>query len=61
MFTWNFRIVATLIELGKKLDCYKITLNCKDQMMKFYTSLGFQAEEGNANFLMIRVQPKNPI
>ncbi len=51
----DFRIVATLIELGKKLGCYKITLNCTDQMMRFYDGLGFKAEEGNANFLMIRV------
>ena len=47
-------IVATLIELGKRLGCYKITLNCTDQMIKFYTGLGFKAEPGNANFLMIR-------
>lgn len=48
-------IVATLIELGKVLGCYKITLNCNDKMVKFYEGLGFNAEPGNANFLMIRV------
>ena len=49
------RIVATLIELGKQLGCYKITLNCNDQMIRFYNGLGFKAEEGDANFLVIRV------
>jgi len=48
-------IVQTLVELGKSLDCYKITLNCTDQMIAFYERLGFVAEKGNANFLVIRV------
>jgi len=51
-------IVNILIELGKSLGCYKITLNCTDQMIAFYQRLGFVAEEGNANFLVIRV-PQN--
>jgi len=49
------RIIATLIELGKHVGCYKVTLNCNDEVMPFYQSLGFKAEPGNANFLMIRV------
>ena len=49
------RIVQTLVELGKALDCYKITLNCTDQMIAFYERIGFVAEKGNANFLVIRV------
>lgn len=49
-------ILLSLIELGKSLGCYKITLNCKDKMIPYYERLGFVAEEGNANFLVIRVQ-----
>ena len=49
------RIVKCLIELGKSLGCYKITLNCTDQMITFYERLGFVCEKGNANFLCIRV------
>jgi len=51
-------IVKSLIELGKSLGCYKITLNCTDQMIPFYERLGFVGEVGNANFLVIRV-PQN--
>ena len=47
--------MATVTELGKALGCYKVTLNCKDEMIKFYSGLGYKAEEGNANFLMLRV------
>lgn len=54
-FFYYFRIVATLIEMGKSLGCYKVSLNCTDQMIKFYCSLGFKQEEGNANFLQIRM------
>merc|ERR1711981_240452 len=50
-------IVKILIELGKSLGCYKITLNCTDKMIAFYQRLGFVAEQGNANFLVIRVPP----
>ena len=53
----SFRIVKILIELGKSLGCYKITLNCTDKMIAFYQRLGFVAEQGNANFLVIRVPP----
>jgi len=49
-------ILLSLIELAKSLGCYKITLNCKDKMIPYYERLGFVAEEGNANFLVIRVQ-----
>lgn len=48
-------IVQSLIDMGKSLGCYKITLNCTDQMIPFYERLGFVAEKGNANFLVIRV------
>lgn len=48
-------ILQSLIELGKSLGCYKITLNCKDKMIPYYERLGFVAEESNANFLVIRV------
>jgi len=47
-------IVQSLVGLGKALNCYKITLNCTDQMISFYERLGFVAEQGNANFLVIR-------
>ena len=52
------RIINCLIELGKSLGCYKITLNCTDKMITFYERLGFVKEESNANFLVIRVDQK---
>lgn len=48
-------LVATVVDLAKRLECYKITLNCRDEMIRFYERLGFVAEQGNANFLIIRV------
>ena len=48
-------IIKTQIDLAKSLGSYKITLNCKDDLMKTYKKIGFVAEEGNANFLVIRV------
>jgi len=45
--------VATI--LARKLDCYKVTLNCTDKMTKFYNGLGFKCEEGDANFMVIRL------
>lgn len=48
-------IVTVITLLAKKLDCYKITLDCKDSMIKFYTSLGFNLEPGNGNYMQIRM------
>merc|ERR1712025_483203 len=46
-------VVASL--LAAKIGCYKVTLNCNDKMVKFYNSLGYTCEEGNANYMCIRL------
>lgn len=33
-------IVATVTLLAEYLGCYKMTLECKDSLVKFYTSIG---------------------
>ena len=57
--TLYFRVVATLIELGREIGCYKITLNCKDDLVKWYNGFGLKCEPGNANFMTIRI-PNEP-
>jgi len=47
-------IIETLKLLSKTLNCYKLTLDCRDEMMKWYTRLGFNAEKGRSNTLCIR-------
>ena len=44
--------------LAARLGCYKVTLNCADSMTKFYASLGYRSEEGNSNYMCIRLQGK---
>merc|ERR1711913_91131 len=51
-------VVATTSLLATKLGCYKITLNCNDKMIKFYNAMGYKSEDGNANYMCIRVQGK---
>merc|ERR1719320_459543 len=51
-------VVATTSLLATKLGCYKITLNCNDKMIKFYSAMGYKSEDGNANYMCIRVQGK---
>ena len=48
-------LVASAIVLAEKLNCYKVTLNCTDQMLSFYNGLGFSCEAGDANFMVIRL------
>ena len=48
-------LVAVSVLLAAKLDCYKVTLNCKDNMIKFYNGMGFKCEDGDANFMVIRI------
>lgn len=49
----SFRVVETLILLGEKLGCYKISLECKDPLLSYYTQFGFKLEEGQ-NYLCKR-------
>ena len=51
--------VMALTQLAISLGCYKVTLNCADDKVGYYSSMGFKKEEGNANFLMLRVQNKS--
>merc|ERR1712061_158914 len=48
-------LVSSCSLLAKRLNCYKVTLNCNDKMVKFYTSLGSSCEQGNANYMCIRL------
>jgi len=48
-------VVSTATLLAVKLGCYKVTLNCNDKMIKFYSSIGYKSEDGNSNYMCIRV------
>jgi len=48
-------VVGVMQPLAKKLGCYKVTLNCTDGMVKYYSGLGYKMEEGNANFMCLRM------
>jgi len=47
--------VGMMQPFAKKLGCYKVTLNCTDAMVKYYTGLGYAMEAGNANFMCLRL------
>merc|ERR1712059_57285 len=40
-------LMVLLIQLAEAKGCYKVTLNCADPMVSFYTGLGFNCEPGN--------------
>jgi len=48
-------LVAASTLLAKQQGCYKATLNCTDKMRDFYRGLGFRCEEGDANFMVVRL------
>nr|CAD7593137.1 unnamed protein product [Timema genevievae] len=47
-------IVMTVTLLAKELNCYKMTLDCKDKLIPFYITLGYLNEPGNANSMTVR-------
>jgi glucosamine-phosphate N-acetyltransferase len=47
-------VVDTGVQLSRKLNCYKLSLDCRDELIPFYQSLGFKAEKGRANMLVQR-------
>ncbi|XP_022205800.1 probable glucosamine 6-phosphate N-acetyltransferase [Nilaparvata lugens] len=49
-------LIATLSILAEKLGCYKVSLDCKDAMIPYYSKLNFVQEPNNANFLQMRLK-----
>ncbi|XP_031328122.1 probable glucosamine 6-phosphate N-acetyltransferase isoform X2 [Photinus pyralis] len=49
-------IVLTVTLLAKKLGCYKMSLDCKDNLIPFYKSIGYKIEAGNSNSMIIRYE-----
>ncbi|KAL3198056.1 hypothetical protein MRX96_044530 [Rhipicephalus microplus] len=47
-------LVQTLVRLGKRLGCYRLTLDCKDTVIKFYANNGFALEAGSSNSMSLR-------
>lgn len=47
------RIVETLMLLGERLGCYKISLECKDPLLSFYAQFGLKHED-QQNYLCKR-------
>ncbi|XP_072929981.1 probable glucosamine 6-phosphate N-acetyltransferase [Epargyreus clarus] len=47
-------IVVTVSLLAQELGCYKMALDCKDKLIKFYESLGYKMEPGNSNAMNMR-------
>lgn len=49
-------VVQRLIALSRVLNCYKISLECKDSNVNWYSSMGFVKEPGNSNYMQIRFE-----
>uniref|UniRef100_A0A146MBL6 Glucosamine 6-phosphate N-acetyltransferase n=1 Tax=Lygus hesperus TaxID=30085 RepID=A0A146MBL6_LYGHE len=47
-------LVLLLTQLSKTLNCYKVSLDCKDHNRPFYEGVGYKRDEGNSNFMVIR-------
>lgn len=47
-------IVVTVSLLAEQLGCYKMSLDCKDKLIKFYETLGYVLIPGNSNSMTIR-------
>ncbi|XP_025192701.1 probable glucosamine 6-phosphate N-acetyltransferase [Melanaphis sacchari] len=49
-------VVQRLIALSRVLNCYKISLECKDSYVNWYSSMGFVKEPGNSNYMQLRFE-----
>ncbi|XP_022183094.1 probable glucosamine 6-phosphate N-acetyltransferase [Myzus persicae] len=49
-------VVQRLIALSRILNCYKISLECKDSNVNWYSSMGFVKEPGNSNYMQIKFE-----
>ncbi|KAH8404692.1 hypothetical protein KR215_007102, partial [Drosophila sulfurigaster] len=53
-------IVVTVSLLAEQLGCYKMSLDCKDKLIKFYETLGYVLIPGNSNSMTIRYDEEAP-
>jgi hypothetical protein len=51
-----YRIITVTTLLAQHLNCYKITLDCKDAMIPFYSRLGYKLEPDSSNYMQIRFE-----
>lgn len=49
-------IITTIRLLAVHTGCYKLTLDCKDEMIGFYKNMGFTREEGNSTTMTLRMK-----
>jgi len=42
---FTFRLVLTAKKLARKLECYKLTLECEKDKIPFYEKFGFRNNE----------------
>ena len=47
-------LLETVKLLARHVGCYKLSLDCKDNMISYYNSLQFICEPGNSNTMIIR-------
>lgn len=52
-------VVNIILQLARYLHCYKLSLDCRDNLIPFYENLGFKRENNNANSLNIRFSGEN--
>lgn len=47
-------LIQVMKQLAIELNCYKVNLDCKDELIPFYGKFGFQKEHGRGNLLVLR-------
>ncbi|KRY37366.1 putative glucosamine 6-phosphate N-acetyltransferase [Trichinella spiralis] len=47
-------LIEVTRQLAWNLGCYKVSLECKDELISYYEQFGFSKEIGNGNFLVQR-------
>ena len=46
----GMKLVISLLEKAKEMNCYKTILDCKDELIPFYERIGFKRESNQMRF-----------
>ena len=46
----GMKLVVSLLEKAKKMNCYKTILDCKDELIPFYERIGFKEESNQMRY-----------
>ena len=54
-------LATHMVELSKKIGCYKISVRCTEDQVEFYNGVGFKCEPNNSNSMILKFDEERQV